>query len=42
MQQHGMVNKNYDSEEDSNFDINFLKDIISVTERQFIEENLSH
>ena len=29
MQQHGMVNKNYDIEEDSNFDINFLKDIIS-------------
>ena len=41
MQQYGMVNKNDDIEKDSNFDINFLKGIISFTERQFNEEKLS-
>ena len=37
--QNGMVNKNYDSDKNSDFIINLLKGRISLLERQLIEKN---
>ena len=39
--QNGMVNKNYDNNNNSVFVINLLKDIISFLERQLIEKTQS-
>ena len=38
--QNGMVNKNYDNDNNSAFVINLLKDRISLLDRQLIEKNL--